>query len=554
MPESVVNELGTFFAVRTRSASRQIVIPCFLLALYAAQCGWFVRTQSLTYDEPMHITEGLDAWRNGRFQDFVDNPPLGRLLCTLLLRDPKWQVDLELLPAGFRLHRALPDPVKLATRARTLNVVLGVLLGVVLWRAAATMFSISAANFALALFAFCPSLIAHFSLATTDGIATVMIFLTAVQVLRWRQRPTWQNGLLCGIVLGALLLSKFSAVPMFVLAMFCMLALAPEGLAFDVRKWKWAKAAVALLVAFLIVWAGYFFHISRVTIRDGVFTASHPHWTAPLVKPTRSKLNISVPIPAGEFIAGLREVALHNARGYPAFFLGGVSKRGGWKAYYPVTILMKWPVIMLALAVVGFALCGLRRKADPQAFWILVSFPAAYFLIAMFSHFNIGERHILPLYPFGLLFAAAVWQRFSRMRFGRGLLILLLALNAADALRYAPDYLSYFGIFVPPPSSYRLLADSNLDWGQGLLALRKYEAEHPNENISLAYFGSVDPAAYGVYGRALGENERARGTVVVSATNLAGEYLKDPNAYRWLLGYRRIAILDHSLFVFQVDH
>ena len=71
--------------------------------------------------------------------------------------------------------------------------------------------------------------------------------------------------------------------------------------------------------------------------------------------------------------------------------------------------------------------------------------------------------------------------------------MLLLLLNAADALRYAPGYLSYFNVFVHPADSYRLLTDSNLDWGQGLLALRQYQRDHPDEQISLSYFGSVDP-------------------------------------------------------------
>jgi hypothetical protein len=129
----------------------------------------------------------------------------------------------------------------------------------------------------------------------------------------------------------------------------------------------------------------------------------------------------------------------------------------------------------------------------------------------------------------------------------------LLVLNATDTLQYAPGYLSYFEIFVPSQSSHRLLADSNLDWGQGLLALRDYQREHPDEQISLAYFGSLDPTVYGIRARPLAENEHATGTVIVSATALAGEYLKDPNGYRWLLQYRLIATLDHCLFVFRVE-
>jgi 4-amino-4-deoxy-L-arabinose transferase-like glycosyltransferase len=554
MPEqATVAYADKHSALKEQRNWTRALCPALLLTLYVVQCLWFIRTQSLTYDEPVHIAEGLDAWRNGRFEEYNDHPPLTRLLCTLPLIGSEWQVEVEKLPAGFLVHRILPDPVSLAWRARAVNVGLGLLLGLLFWAQAAKMFSAAAANSVLTLFAFSPSLIAHFSLVTTDGAATLLIFAAAVQILRWRQRPTWRNALACGVVFGLLLLAKFSTLPIFALAMFWMLVLVRGLPTLYPLRWNWAKAVLALLMAIFVVWAGYFFHISRLTIRDGTLTATHPHWTAPLVKPTHSRLNVSLPAPAGEFVAGLRDVALRNAHGQPAFFLGQVSRTGGWKAYYPVTILLKWPLLVVVLAVAGFLLCGLGQVRT-SGFWIIASFPAVYFGLAIFAHFNIGERHVLPLYPFALLFAGAVWERFSHLRFATVLLVASLVLDAADVLRYAPDYLSYFEIFVSPQTSYRLLADSNLDWGQGLLALRKYQVEHPREKISLAYFGSVDPAVYGIGARPLAENEGATGTVVVSATHLSGEYLKDPNAYRWLLRYPPIRILDHCLFVFDVAH
>ena len=528
------------------------LFPALLLTLYVAQGLWFIRTQSLTYDEPVHIAEGLKAWRNGQFEEYNDHPPLARLLCTLPLIGREWQVDVEKLPAGFRVHRIAPDPVSLAWRARVMNLALGFLLGILLWLEAARMFSAAAANCSLALFAFSPSLIAHFSVVTTDGAATLLIFAAAIQIVRCKQRPTWRNALACGVVFGLLLLAKFSTLPMFALAVVWVLVLVRGFPTFHPLRWNYAKATLALLIAILVVWAGYFFHVSRLTIQNGTLIATHPHWTAPLVKPTHSRFNVSLLIPAGEFVAGLREVALRNAHGQPAFFLDQVSGTGGWKAYYPVTILLKWPLVVIVLAAAGFALC-LFGKIQAPGFLIMASFPTLYLGLAIFAHFNIGERHVLPLYPFALLFAGAVWQRFSHVRFGTALLVAMLVLNAADVLRYAPGYLSYFDILVSPENSYRLLADSNLDWGQGLLALREYEAEHSREQISLAYFGSVDPAVYGIKARPLNENEHATGTVIVSATHLAGEYLKDPNAYQWLLRYRRVQILDHSLYVFNVD-
>src|SRR5215472_2357905 len=78
------------------------IVPVALLVVYVAQCVWFLRTQSLTYDEPVHIAEGLEAWRHGRFEQYNDHPPLARLLCALPLLNSKSQIDLDQLPEGFR--------------------------------------------------------------------------------------------------------------------------------------------------------------------------------------------------------------------------------------------------------------------------------------------------------------------------------------------------------------------------------------------------------------------------------------------------------------------
>jgi len=199
------------------------LVPSLLALLYVMQCAWFIRTQSLTYDEPVHIAEGLNAWRYGRFEQYNDHPPLARLWCALPLIGPKWQVEIQQLPDSFRVTRIAPDPVSLAWRARAMNVLLGLALAGLVWWAADRLFSRTAANFALALFAFSPSLIAHFSIAATDGAATLFIFATAWSLVRWRREPSWQKTLGLGLLLGLMLLAKFSTAPMFVLALLWVL-------------------------------------------------------------------------------------------------------------------------------------------------------------------------------------------------------------------------------------------------------------------------------------------------------------------------------------------
>jgi Dolichyl-phosphate-mannose-protein mannosyltransferase len=527
-------------------------LPLLFILIYVAQCVWFIRTQSFTYDEPVHIAEGLNAWRYGRFEQYNDHPPLARLLCTLPLLNSRWQVDVQQEPESFSIPRITPDPLAMAWRARSMIVLLGILLAWSLWGAARQFFSPGAATFALAFFAFSPGLIAHFSLATTDGAATLLIFVAAWQLIVWKRNPSWQRTLLFGLLLGLMLLAKYSTLPVFPLALFWMLVLVSGRFRLNPKEWNWAKTATALALALLVVWAGYFFHVSKLSVHNGTLTATFPNWQEPIQK-LHVGMNYTIYVPAGEYIEGLRELVRHNAHGQPAYFMGQVSRAGGWKLYYPVAILLKWPSVVLILALAGLVLAAARRLHLPADLWIMLSFPGLYTALAVFARFNIGVRHVLPLYPFALLLAAAVWERARGKRAVLVLLVLLAAVNVADALRYAPDYLAYFNVLVPERQSYRFLTDSNLDWGQGLLAVRKYEQSHPMEQIRLAYFGSVDPAIYGIKAQPLAENERVTGTVIISATDLSGQYLRDPAGYRWLLAYRPERMLNHSMFVFKIN-
>jgi hypothetical protein len=106
---------------------------------------------------------------------------------------------------------------------------------------------------------------------------------------------------------------------------------------------------------------------------------------------------------------------------------------------------------------------------------------------------------------------------------------------------------------VRPQNSWRYLTDSNLDWGQGLIAVRDYELKHPGQSIKLAYFGSVNPALYGVRATPLAPNEPVTGKVIVGASALSGQVLPDPNSYRWLLSYPPKEMIDRTMFVYQTQ-
>ena len=552
-----------------RSTLSTVILPAVLLLAYLAQCAWFIQSQSFTFDEPIDILSGLEQWRTGQYSGGLgmnDHPPLARLLCTLPAINSRFQIGDKVVPNPDSVAwnksdydsfgRVLPNPEAMAWHTRPVNAVLGAVLGLLLWLAARSLYSTNAANFVLALFAFSPSLIAHFSLAATnDGALTLMLFATVFQLCRWRHDRSWPQTVLLGSVLGGLLLAKASSLPFFGVAIVLMLVLKPGSIAIRPAEWNWRQAGTAFLISFLIVWGAYRFHVSRATIAVSEIQMSLavPKRPDPIIRHSSRTLHISVPVPASEFIQGLAYQLGHNKLGHFGYLLGRTYK-GGSPLYFPVVTVLKWPTIVLPLFLVAMGLIFWRRAPRPRDFVLWAAFPVLYFVGAEFSSLNLGERYILPIYPFVLLLCGSLWQLTRGRRAVLVLFFVALAVHVGDVLRYAPDYLSYFNLFVSPASSYKLLSDSNMDWGEGLVALRHYQEAHPSVPIHLAYYGNVAPAIYGIRATPLMPNERVSGTVIISATYLSGQSLPDPKGYDWVLQYPTKLILNHTLYVFDVPN
>lgn len=490
----------------------------------------------------------LEAWRFGEFKQWHDQPPLARLLFTIPLLKSNWSYRYT----GNQVRPVTPAPEVWLYRTRPVSVLFGVILLLLIWATARRLFSERTANFVLALAALSPELIAHFSLATIDGIGCLCIFASALQWMRYWRNPSRPQAALLGFLLGCLLLAKFNSPPLFALTLFLVFVLVPGEVRFKPSGSHFRRAVAVFLIACFVVWSGYFFHVSKVTFADQMVTIHFSGYTKLLQyeMPTL-KTPITIFLPACEWMTGLGMVVFHNMEGHRSFLLGHYSANG-FKLYFPAAMLLKWPLLVIVLGLSGIYTV-LRHKLPRWRDLLLISiFPAVYFLFAVSAHINIGVRHVLPLYPFLLLYAGAFAEWIGKLRWTKFLFGILLVAQAADIARYAPDYVSYFTVLAKPANTWQLLSDNNTDWGQGFVALRHFQDEHPNDPIYLAYVGEVDPAFYGIRYTRLKEEDHPSGLVVVSATHLSGQLLNDHNAYRWLLQYPVKTILNHSLYVFEV--
>src|SRR5690606_18167518 len=117
------------------------------------------------------------------------------------------------------------------------------------------------------------------------------------------------------------------------------------------------------------------------------------------------------------------------------------------------------------------------------------------------SSLNIGFRYALPVLPFICMLTAIGVVRAVRITSPAVKYVAMVAGAWAviHVTTFYPFFLSYVSEYGPGRDrAYEVLADSNVDWGQGLLALRAFMHEHDIPSVYLSYFGSALPEGYGI--------------------------------------------------------
>lgn len=260
-------------------------------------------------------------------------------------------------------------------------------------------------------------------------------------------------------------------------------------------------------------------------------------------------------------------------------FLLGEHSSSGWWYYFPLAMLFKTPLAALValLAGVAGAIVLLRRTTPPSSaasservkvVWTLVCLGVpfgVYMATAVSANLNIGLRHVLCVYPLMYLGAGLVAARFydwspSCVRVAAAVVIAVLSVETLAAW---PNYVAYFNVASGGSrGGFRLLGDSNLDWGQDLPLLKRWQDEHRDTPLALAYFGIADnegrtdaqPKYYGIRfvdlppgapdPRLLRDH-----VLAISATYLQGVYSEDYTAYRQ---YEPIAVLGGTIYLFDL--
>jgi hypothetical protein len=566
--------------VRGRAAAAAGVAAA--LGLYATLAVTSLRRKSATFDECAHLPAAYTHLALGDYRLSPDHPPLVKHLAALPLvlggakfaRDDPMFAQRRQWELGRRFLYRWNDADTLFLRGRSAIVALGCVLALAVCLWTRRLFGPRAAALALVLCVLSPETLAHGQLVTTDLGAALFIFLAVAAFERLTDRPTPARVLAAGAALGAALATKFSALVLLpVLALLAVVALRGRR----VRAAAVIGAAAGMVAtAVLVVWASYGFQ-RRFSSDPAVDAAIDWERLRPesalIAEPVLLARRLSLlPDP---YLFGFFRFFKHS-ESRPEFLLGRRSSGGTWY-YFPVTFALKTP-----LALVGLLALALATRARPPgparagSEWFVWLPVGVYLLLTLTRGIHIGHRHLLPVYPFLFVAAgrAAAWAFPAgrswpqALRSAPGLAVAaLVAWHLAATLRIHPHYLAYFNEAAGGPArGYRLLADSNLDWGQDLKELASYLARHGITDCTLSYFGTADPEYHRVPCRLLAgymlphprqvvSEVRAGDLLAVSATNLQGLYVEPKEEPLMALLRQRapLAQVGYSILIYRAD-
>lgn len=566
----------------------------------------------VTADEVVHLTGGYSYWE---FNDYRLHPENGTLPMRLAAL-PLLGMDLR-FPAldsfnwthskvnrvGDEFFFGLGNPyTAMVNRARLVIALLGAFTVWLTWRWARGLFGRRAGWLALVLAMFCPALLAHGGLATSDIALTACVIAALSLVWQLLHRATWTRLGLTTLACGAAFLAKMSGVlivPLIgALLVLRWLRPVPFVVALGGRV-RWLRRRTAIIGATLglivtvaagslvLLWGGYSFRFDAINRAVSQQDDYYFSWDvmlerAPLPWTEESSLAkfVTAPRPPQptlmtKLIGELRDHRLlpdaylwgfantyKFAKERPAFLLGKFSKTG-WREFFPFAFLLKTTLPALLLFAAGLAALAwtATRRAPRTRPWLhraapLVLFFIVYWAMALTMHLNIGHRHILPIYPVVYVFASAavLWLAHRTVRWIAFALVAGVALHAADSLLARPFYLSYFQPLVGGSDrGYRYLVDSSLDWGQGLPDLAQWlgekKASGDNAPVFLTYFGADSPRGRQLDVVRFGDEMNDAGSrafpaqvrggwFAISATHFQRIYL--PVRNRWTLEHEQV--------------
>jgi len=562
----------------------------FVMLTHAAWLAWSASENSPTWDEPGHLVAGIGHWRFGRFDLMRVNPPLVRLAGSLPLLFARADYDWSRYDGsvGARSERNIRKTFVelnrqrvfwLHTLARFGCIPFSLLGAWVCFAWARALYGAPAGMLAITLWCFSPNILAHAQLITPDVGAAALGAAAAYAFWRWLKRPGWPESLVAGLALGLAELTKTTWIVLFALWPLLWLAWrAPARGRPSVREGgrQTGQLAVLLALALYVLNLGYGFEGSFQRLGDYRFVSQALGGPRDNVYQFGAGSNrfadtwleaLPVPLPKN-YVAGI-DLQKWDFERKMWSYLRGEWRLGGWWYYYLYALAVKvplgtWALVVLAAGVGLFA----RGYAAPWRDELMLLAPIAVVLTLVSSQtgFNHHLRYVLPIFPFAFIWTSKVARAVElRNRWVASLAGGALLWSMASSLYYYPHSLSYFNELAGGPKrGHEHLLDSNIDWGQDLLYLKRWLDEHPEARpLGLAYcLPFLDPSIAGIESTLPppgpeGRTVRGRdpeqlgpkpGWYALSVREIRGRH----GRYAYFLRFEPVAMAGYSIYIYHI--
>ncbi len=577
-------------------ATAGIVVVHFTLVF------WWVFTSFATVDETAHLGSGLAHWRTGNMRPYCVNPPLPRMIATLptWAAEPHLAITIDESPGArsewqmaIALARDNPNRyVALMRQARLANLVWAMLAIAVLWRWSAELYGPWGRLIVVSLWCFDPTVLAFSGTVVPDQPAAASGLLACYVFWRYLRAPGWYSSWMAGLGLGLALSTKTTWLVLFLVWPFLITlgkwrplttagvknpripALSPEAWERENElRPRFAHLFLTAAAGWLVLCTVYGFDkfgrpLGRFEFVSHALAGPDAHPGDPSARPIPGNrfrdtalANVPVPLPA-DLIVGI-DIQKYDFERNVYSYLNSEWRQRGWWYYYLYAMALKLAVPAIFLLLGGMFWCLFApRSADRLDGWaFLLPAVAVLTLVSSQTGLNHHMRYVLPAFPLLFLSAGRLADLAARQKWLRVIVAGALICCASAAASVAPHFMSYFNpLGGGPDNGWRHLVDSNIDWGQDLLYLKKWIDEHPEARpIGVKYFNTVQPNNLGLEVEQVPTEPRP-GYYAVSVNYLAGSTFPSgarpragmPGPYAYFQHFTPIARAGYSIYIYRI--
>ena len=480
-----------------------------------------VAPESITYDEIAHIGASYQYWHDKKIILNAEHPALTKIIVGLPISQMKLNspgvsnADLLNGHEGIqwlygRNLILFNNPTKthqIINRARLTMLLANTLLLIMAIALTFKLFSKKTSLLLLALLALNPVFIGHATLVTFDVpalLTTILVLLGMVGFVKYR---TYKWSILAGGLMGLALVTKYSAIAVFIYATIYMFGLAIYDFVkktnnLNKNLLNISYFYLATLMVIIIIYLPFVINLSSAD----QLTLMSKNWTGHLSRYPNDLLSFLTKLSLitkalavwlnGLFITKLEVVSGRSG----TFFMSHVYSSGYILPYFPTLILTKTPIGTLLIIAISFWHFGTDViKRESKKYLKFAALPLIYGLVylayGMDSRLKLGVRHMFPVIGSLILFSAIVvsnnWSKLVLKIKTSTLVLVFVALILIATLLSFPHEISYYNeITGGTYNSYNIAGDSNYDWGQDYLALHNWKVANPDKKLYLDVFAA----------------------------------------------------------------